>query len=84
MDAVVGEGELDGARYGAVLRPRGLVGLRGAGWSHDGLWYVRRRRPRHGAGLYRQKFTLAREGYGSTCRRWSCDDLLRQVPRRRW
>ena len=33
---------LDGARYGAVLRPRGLVGVRGAGWSHDGLWYVRR------------------------------------------
>ena len=31
VDAVVAEGELDGARYGGVLRPRGLVGMRGAG-----------------------------------------------------
>jgi hypothetical protein len=66
VDAVVGEGELDGARYGAVLRPRGLVGLRGAGWSHDGLWYVRRVVHDLAPGSYRQSFTIAREGYGST------------------
>lgn len=65
-DAVVGDGELDGARYGAVLRPRGLVGVRGAGWSHDGLWYVRRVEHDLSPGTYRQKFTVAREGYGST------------------
>ena len=65
-DAVVGEGELDGARYGAVLRPRGLVGVRGAGWSHDGIWYVRRVEHDLSPGAYRQKFTVAREGYGST------------------
>jgi phage protein D len=65
-DAVVGDGELDGARYGAVLRPRGLVGVRGAGWSHDGIWYVRRVEHDLSPGAYRQKFTLAREGYGST------------------
>ena len=65
-DAVVGEGELDGARYGAVLRPRGLVGLRGAGWSYDGLWYVRQVVHQLAPGSYRQKFTIAREGYGST------------------
>ena len=65
-DAVVGEGELDGARYGAVLRPRGLVGLRGAGWSYDGLWYVRQVVHEIAPGSYRQKFVIAREGYGST------------------
>ena len=50
------------ARYGAVLRPRGLVGLRGAGWSHDGLWYVRRVVHDLAPGSYRQAFTLARDG----------------------
>lgn len=66
MDAVVGEGELDGARYGSVLRPRGLVGLRGAGYSHDGLWYVRRVVHELAPNSYRQRFTIARDGYGST------------------
>jgi hypothetical protein len=65
-DAVVAEGELDGARYGEVLRPRGLVGMRGAGWSHDGLWYVKRVDHELAPGSYTQSFTLAREGYGST------------------
>ncbi|MBI4939650.1 MAG: hypothetical protein HY830_02750 [Actinobacteria bacterium] len=65
-DAVVGEGELDGARYGSVLRPRGLVGVRGAGWSYDGLWYVRQVVHDLAPGSYRQKFVIAREGYGST------------------
>jgi hypothetical protein len=65
-DAVVGEGELDGARYGSVLRPRGLVGVRGAGWSYDGLWYVRQVVHELAPGSYRQKFVIAREGYGST------------------
>jgi hypothetical protein len=66
IDAVVGEGETDGARYGTVLRPRGLVGVRGAGWSHDGLWYVRRVVHELSPGSYRQQFTIARDGYGST------------------
>jgi hypothetical protein len=66
IDAVVAEGEADGARYGDVLRPRGLVGVRGAGWTHDGLWYVRRVEHELAPGSYTQRFTLAREGYGST------------------
>jgi hypothetical protein len=65
-DAVVAEGELDGARYGTVLRPRGLVGMRGAGWSHDGLWYVERVEHRLARGAWTQAFTLRRDGYGST------------------
>jgi hypothetical protein len=66
IDGVVAEGELDGARYGDVLRPRGLAGVRGAGWLHDGLWYVRRVEHELVPGSYTQRFTLAREGYGST------------------
>ena len=64
--SVVGEGELDGAVYGSVLRPRGLVGLRGAGWTYDGLWYVRKVVHEIAPGSWTQKFTVAREGYGST------------------
>jgi hypothetical protein len=64
--AVTGEGVLDAARYGGILRPRGLVGLRGAGWSHDGLWYVRKVEHDIAPGGYQQKFTISREGYGST------------------
>ncbi len=66
VDAVIGEGELDGGRYGSVLRPRGLVGVRGAGWSHDGLWYVQRVTHDLAPGSYRQRFTITREGFGST------------------
>ncbi|MBA8956581.1 hypothetical protein ACFQU9_03300 [Actinomadura namibiensis] len=66
VDAVVAEGSLDGARYGSLLRPRALVGVRGAGWSHDGLWYVRRVVHELSAGSYQQRFTLCRDGYGST------------------
>lgn len=66
VDALVAEGELDGSRYRGVLRSRALVGLRGAGWSHDGLWYVSRVVHRISPGSYRQSFTLKRDGYGST------------------
>ncbi|GAA1383305.1 hypothetical protein [Catellatospora chokoriensis] len=65
-DAVIAEGALDGARYADVLRPRGLVGVRGAGWSHDGLWYVRQVTHELSRGAYQQRFTLSRDGYGST------------------
>ncbi len=65
-NAVTGTGTLDGGRYGSVLRPRGLVGVRGAGWSHDGLWYVKSVEHTVRPGSYGQAFTIAREGYGST------------------
>lgn len=66
VDAVIAEGKLDGARYGGLLRPRGLVGVRGAGWSYDGLWYVREVKHELSPGGYRAGFTLARDGHGST------------------
>jgi hypothetical protein len=64
-DAVVAEGKADGARYGSVLRARGIVGMRGAGWSYDGLWYVRKVEHELAMGRYELGFTLAREGHGA-------------------
>jgi len=66
VDAVTAEGELDALRYGDLLKPRGLVGVRGAGFSYDGLWYVRRVTHNIRKDEYKQSFTLAREGVGST------------------
>jgi len=66
VNCVTAQGSLDGGSYGAVLRPRGLVGLRGAGWSNDGLWYVQQVVHHVQPGGYTADFTLAREGYGAT------------------
>lgn len=59
-------GTMDGLRYGDVLRARQLVGLRGAGYAHDGLYYVKRVTHALRTGSYTQSFTLTREGAGST------------------
>jgi hypothetical protein len=64
--AVSVDGELDAATYGAILQPRGLVGLRGAGFLHDGLWYVKKVSHHIKIGTYTQSFTLTRDGHGST------------------
>jgi hypothetical protein len=64
-DAVTGEGELDAARYGRVLRARRLVGVRGAGLSYDGFWYVRGVTHQISIGKYTQKFRISREGTGT-------------------
>jgi hypothetical protein len=65
-DAVTVEGELDAGRYGRMLQARGLVGVRGAGYSHDGLYYVKRVTHELEPGAYKQSFSLRREGKGST------------------
>lgn len=65
-DAVTVDGELDVGRYGDLLQARALVGVRGAGYRHDGFWYVRRVTHEITPGAYRQSFTLARDGHGST------------------
>ena len=64
-DPVTGTGELDNARYGGVLRARRLVGVRGAGLSYDGFYYVRRVTHTLRTGAYTQSFTLSREGTGT-------------------
>jgi hypothetical protein len=65
-DSLTVTGRLDTERYGGVLTARGLVGLRGAGWQHDGLYYIKRVTHTLTRGGYTQNFTLTREGVGST------------------
>ena len=65
-DAVTGEGTLDVTRYGGVLQARRLVGVRGAGRAFDGLYYVKSVTHDIKRGQYRQNFTLARGGTGSS------------------
>lgn len=65
-DALTVSGELDGASYGRILRAGGLVGLRGVGLQHDGLWYVQSVRHTFGPGRFRSGFTLTREGVVTT------------------
>jgi hypothetical protein len=61
-DAISGSGQLDVLRYGQVLSPRGLVGVRGAGITYDGLYYVKSVTHNIKRGAYTQNFTLVREG----------------------
>jgi len=65
-EVVTASGELDSMRYGDLLRPRSLVGLRGAGLLYDGFYYVKRVTHTISRGNYKQQFTLAREGLGTT------------------
>jgi hypothetical protein len=62
---VTAEGELDVLRYGSVLDARGLVGVRGAGFNYDGLYYVKRVKHLIKKHQYKQQITLTREGVGS-------------------
>jgi hypothetical protein len=64
-EPVTASGEVDTVRYGDVLRARKLVGIRGAGTEHDGLWYVRRVTHTIERGSYRQSFELSRDGVGT-------------------
>lgn len=61
-DAVSGSGQLDVLRYGHVLKARGLVGVRGAGTSYDGLYYVKSVTHTIKQGEYKQSFSLTRNG----------------------
>jgi len=67
-DAVTAKGELDVLRYGAVLKARQLVGVRGAGTAYDGLYYVKSvtHKIKARGGEYKQSFDLTRNGLIST------------------
>ncbi|MDZ4829918.1 MAG: hypothetical protein SGJ09_06925 [Phycisphaerae bacterium] len=65
-EAVSATGSLDVLRYGHVLKPRRLVGVRGAGLAWDGLWYVKKVTHRLKRGEFKQDFTLTRNGLLST------------------
>lgn len=61
-DAISGSGSLDVAAYGAVLRARMLVGVRGAGLAYDGFYYVDSVTHSLRRGEYKQNFQLSRDG----------------------
>lgn len=60
--AINGSGSLDVLRYGKVLRSRSIVGVRGAGISYDGLFYVDSVTHNIKRGEYKQNFSLSRDG----------------------
>jgi len=62
-------GTLDALRYGGVLTAPGIVGLRGAGYSYDGYYYVKSVKHNIDRTEYKQSFSLAREGTGSLTQR---------------
>jgi hypothetical protein len=65
-DAVTGTGELNVLRYGRILKARQLVGVRGAGFAYDGLYYVNSVTHKIKRGEYKQSFKLSRNGLVST------------------
>jgi hypothetical protein len=67
-ESVTATGSLDVMRYGAVLKARRLVGLRGVGDAFDGLYYVRSVTSKIKRGEFKQDFTLSRNGLISTLR----------------
>jgi hypothetical protein len=69
-NVVTAQGSLDTVRYGDVLKAPGLVAVRGAGASYDGMYYVKQVTHRISSRTtewdYKQDFVLTREGMGST------------------
>ena len=59
-NVISGQGTLDVLRYGRVLKSRELVGVRGAGPSYDGLYYVQSVTHSIKRGEYKQSFSLSR------------------------
>ena len=64
-NVVTASGELNALNYGDLLQPRNLVGLRGAGYTHDGIYYVKSVTHNISPGKYKQNFNLTREGDGA-------------------
>ena len=62
---VTATGELNALHYGDLLQPRGLVGVRGVGYSYDGFYYVQSVTHSIRKGEYKQRFGLSREGVGA-------------------
>jgi hypothetical protein len=65
-DVVTGSGQLDVLRYGRVFKARQLAAVRGAGAYYDGKYYVKSVTHTIKRGEYKQSFTLARGGTGSS------------------
>lgn len=63
---VVATGTVDAARYPHVLSAPGVIGVRGAGATYDGNYYLESVTHHIEIGSYRQDLRLAREGVGTT------------------
>ena len=61
-DPVSATGSIDVTRYGRSMDARSIIGVRGAGLAHDGLWFVRSLTNTLGRGSWKQSFQLSREG----------------------
>jgi len=59
-DVVQASGQLDVLRYGRPLKARQLVGVRGAGPTYDGFYYVKSVTHNLKKGEYKQSFSLTR------------------------
>lgn len=64
-EVVTASGTLSALRYGGILQARALVGLRGVGFSYDGLYTVKSVTHKITKNDYKQDFNLAREGLGA-------------------
>lgn len=62
QDSVSANGSLNVLRYGRPLKARGLVGVRGAGFAYDGLYFVKSVTSSLKRGEFKQSFTLTRNG----------------------
>lgn len=70
-DVVTGSGQLDVMRYGRVFKMSELAYVRGGGQYFDGKYYVKSVTHNIKRGEYKQSFTLARGGVGSSVARVS-------------
>jgi hypothetical protein len=66
MDCTTADGSLDVIRYGGILQPRSVVGVRGAGSGFDGLYFASKVGHKIKRGEYKQSFSLVRNGLVST------------------
>jgi hypothetical protein len=66
---VTAHGSVDTMQYGDVLQAPGVVGVRGAGASYDGNYYLSSVTHNLRLGSYTQDFVLQREGTGTTIRK---------------
>jgi phage protein D len=61
---VTASGTLNGLRYGAVLRSRKTVTVKGVGTNYNGIYYVRKVQHRLTQSTYEMQFELARNAIG--------------------
>jgi len=60
--SVTASGSIDVFRYGKILKSRSVIGVRGAGRTYDGLYYVDSVTHDIKPGSYKQSFSLSRDG----------------------